>query len=88
MFVENLYTNEEDKNFGNTIFDLWNLDYILDLTFELIEEETIDIDSIEELDIDQLHINGFATDRIARNLNEVLQWAKQLNKEIKSIKEK
>ena len=57
-------------------------------TFELIEEDTIDIDSIEELDIDTLHTNGFATDRIARKLNEVLQWAKQTDKEIKSIKEK
>ena len=59
-----------------------------DNEFELIEEDTIDIDSIEELDIDTLHTNGFATDRIARKLNEVLQWAKQADKEIKKLSKK
>lgn len=50
IFREIFYAKEEGSNYGETIFDLWNLDYILDLTFELIEDNTIDIDSIEELD--------------------------------------
>lgn len=51
-------------------------------TFELIEEDTIDIESIEELN--QL------SDCEERNMkiNEIIRTVKQLNKEIKSIKEK
>lgn len=58
-------------------------------TFELIEEDTIDIDNIEEL----LKIEEYEVDKtdtvINRNkINELVQAVKQLNKEIKSIKEK
>ena len=53
-------------------------------TFELIEDETIDIDNIEELNIGDLLNN-----KITRNkINKLVQAVKQLNKEIKSIKEK
>lgn len=50
-------------------------------TFELIEDE-IDIDNIEELDI------GIITTEDRLKINELVQAVKQLNKEIKSIKEK
>ena len=53
--------------------------------FELIEDETIDIESIEELDIYEENVSkGNIIDKI----NELVQAVKQLNKEIKSIKEK
>ena len=59
-----------------------------DNDFELIEDE-IDIDGIEEL----LKIEEYEVDKtdtvINRNkINELVQAVKQLNKEIKSIKEK
>lgn len=63
-------------------------------TFELIEDE-IDIDNIEELelirtnfiDIDKNELkDNINKNRI--NVNELVQAVKQLNKEIKSIKEK
>lgn len=55
--------------------------------FELIEDE-VDIDNIEEL----LKIEPYEADKtdivINRNkINELLKWAKQADKEIKSIKE-
>lgn len=58
-------------------------------TFELIEDEPIDIDNIGEL----LKIEEYEVDKtdtvINRNkINELVQAVKQLNKEIKSIKEK
>ena len=61
---------------------------IVNYEFELIEDE-IDIDNIEEL----LKIEEYEVDKtdtvINRNkINELVQAVKQLNKEIKSIKEK
>lgn len=61
---------------------------IMSYEFELIEDE-IDIDNIEEL----LKIEEYEVDKtdtvINRNkINELVQAVKQLNKEIKSIKEK
>lgn len=58
-------------------------------TFELIEEDTIDIDNIEEL----LKIEEYEVDKIdtvinRNKINELVQAVKQLNKEIKSLKEK
>ena len=88
IFREIFDTKEEGSNYGKTIFDLWNLDYILSAEFELIEDE-IDIDSIKEL----LKIEEYEVDKtdvvINRNkINKLVQALKQLNKEIKSIKEK
>lgn len=51
-------------------------------TFELIEDE-VDIDNIEELTQ-----NCFDDWTEANKINELVQAVKQLNKEIKSIKEK
>lgn len=56
--------------------------------FELIKDNKVDIDSIEEL----LKIEPYEADKtdivINRNkINELLKWAKQADKEIKSIKE-
>ena len=61
---------------------------IINYEFELIEDE-IDIDNIEEL----LKIEEYEVDKtdtvINRNkINELVKAVKQLNKEIKSIKEK
>ena len=59
-------------------------------TFELIEDETIDIDNIEELDtyetVETYDWQDVDTNRMT--INELIQAVKQLNKEIKSIKEK
>ena len=58
-------------------------------TFELIEDE-IDIDNIEELDtyetVETYDWQDVDTNRMT--INELVQAVKQLNKEIKSIKEK
>ena len=56
-------------------------------TFELIEDNTIDIDNIEGLE--EITEQYVAPIRVNRNkINELVQAVKQLNKEIKSIKEK
>lgn len=76
---------------------MWNLDYILSAEFELIEDNTIDIDSIKELYINDKSIGEneikFWTGRnldiaLGNKINVLLKWAKQADKEIKSIKEK
>lgn len=53
-----------------------------DIEFSLIEDQTIDIDSIEELEI------GTITTEDRLKLNEVIRGIKHLNKEIQSIKNK
>ena len=67
-------------------------DYVKIMEVELIEDETIDIERINELEpysddgvefYDKSDIH-----KIAKKTNEILQAVKQLNKEIKSIKEK
>lgn len=57
---------------------------IMDLDFELIEDE-IDIDSIEELKSVTNNIDG--TICIMNKINELVQAVKQLNKEVKELKE-
>lgn len=62
--------------------------YFINTEFELIEDE-VDIDNIEDL----LKIEEYEVDKtdvvINRNkINDLIQALKQLNKEIKSIKEK
>lgn len=69
------------KDYSTNDFLNWNV--------ELIEDEPIDIDNIGEL----LKIEEYEVDKtdtvINRNkINELVQAVKQLNKEIKSIKEK
>jgi len=57
---------------------------LLIYTFELIEDE-IDIDSIEELKSVTNNIDG--TVCIMNKINELVQAVKQLNKEVKELKE-
>lgn len=65
--------------------------------FELIEEDTIDIDSIEEFKIDennfiQTELGAFKTRKMdiafLNKINSIIRWAKQADKEIKEVKEK
>ncbi len=81
IFREIFYTKEEGRNYGKKIFDLWNLDYILDLTFELIEDE-VDINYIQEVD---MSMKEYQRNEV---INKLVQAVKQLNKEIKELKEK
>lgn len=63
---------------------------IMSYEFELIEDE-IDIDNIEELDKCKFgHGNtiSYQESKFIDKVNELVQAVKQLNKEIKSIKEK
>ena len=61
-------------------------DYVKIMEVELIEDE-IDIDNIKELE--EIAEQYVAPIRVNRNkINELVQAVKQLNKEIKSIKEK
>ena len=70
---------------------MWNLDYILSAEFELIEDNTIDIDNIEELDVCNFEHNNMISQQgmwFIEKVNELVQVVKQLNKEIKSIKKR
>lgn len=90
-----IWTCKEDRKYYNQceieLIDWYGneLQRCLNDYIELIENETIDIDNIEEL----LKIEEYEVDKtdtvINRNkINELVQAVKQLNKEIKSIKEK
>lgn len=77
------------KDYSTNDFLNWNV--------ELIEDEPIDIDKIEELYINDKNIGkdtienwtGRKLDIVLGNkINKLVQAVKQLNKEIKSIKEK
>ena len=69
-------------------------------TFELIEEDTIDIDNIEELENRSYEYFRMLSNDAKLNwlnkyqqedkekINKLVQAAKQLNKEIKELKEK
>lgn len=65
-------------------------DYVKIMEVELIEDETIDIDNIEELILNDYDVwtGKTNTDLINDKINELIKIVKQLNKEIKSIKEK
>ena len=58
---------------------------MMNYNFELIEDG-IDIDSIEELEEGFRGSNSFTDERIVR-INELIKAVKQLNQEIKIIKE-
>ena len=67
---------------------------LLNDDFELIEDEPIDIESIEELELIRTNFidmdKNELKDNINKNrinLNKLVQAVKQLNKEIKSIKD-
>ena len=62
-------------------------EYVKTMEVELIEEDTIDIDSIEKIETGYSE-SGADTDIINYINNEIVPSIKQLNKEIKSIKEK
>lgn len=100
------YTNEEyiyiDENmYVNRIYGITEIhDYLEDkygikelalAEFELIEDQAIDIDSIEELwgncvgDSNQCRDDFMLKNRI--KINELVRALKHLNKEIQSIKE-
>lgn len=56
-------------------------------TFELIEDETIDIDSIKQLgEVSENYVAPIRENR--ETINKLIQVLKQHDKEIKSIKEK
>ena len=68
----------------------WSTIDFLNWNVELIEDE-VDIDNIEELDKCKFgHGNmiSYQESKIIDKINELVQAVKQLNKEIKSIKEK
>lgn len=72
---------DKNKNFMNEEFS--DREYAM-LDFELIEDE-IDIDSIEEYK--QEHTERCIDIDVRNKINELVQAAKQLNKEIKELKE-
>ena len=62
---------------------------IINGNFELIEDGPIDIDNIEELlEIEEYEVDKTDTVINRNKINELVQAAKQLNKEIKELKEK
>ena len=88
MYVNRKYYAEEGYEYLEEDFGIKEL-AISD--FELIEDQTIDIDSIEELDkCDFGHNNTISQQEVwyIDKINEVIKGLKHLNKEIQSIKEK
>ena len=80
--------NEQDYAYIEDGYYNWLLSDGTDMSFlneevELIEDE-IDIDSMKKIDYND---RFYRTDNIDK-INELVQVVKQLNKEIKSIKEK
>jgi hypothetical protein len=72
-------------------FDEVSSSVIINCIFELIEDETIDIDNIEELDKCKFGYGNtisYQESKFIDKVNELVLAVKQLNKEIKSIKEK
>lgn len=57
-----------------------------DIEFSLIEEQTIDIDSIEEFEFGEMEEQTNYDNRC--KINKLIQAVKHLNKEIQSIKER
>ena len=85
IFKDRELWEQEDTGIYNSKLD--NLQIIYG-AFELIEDE-IDIDSIEEiLKIEEYEVDKTDTVINRNKINELVQAVKQLNKEIKSIKEK
>lgn len=96
-YKNKIYIYQEDEQDYAYIEDGyydWLLSDVTDMSFlneevELIEDE-VDIDNIEELDayetVETYDWQDVDTNRIT--INELIKWAKQADKEIKSIKEK
>lgn len=86
IYMNRAYYEEEDLEY---LADEFSMKEISLLDFELIEDE-IDIDGIEEIkwrESDKEYL-GYGVLVVNDKINELIQALKQLNKEIKSIKEK
>ena len=84
--------NNNRKTYESEYGEFMSFDFtnnVLNMQVELIENE-IDIDNIEELDTyETVETYGWQdVDTNRMTINELVQAVKQLNKEIKSIKEK
>ncbi len=79
-----LYWIRFDENWKETgkknLFEMFNIQSTMVADFEPLEDE-IDIDSIEELE----GIVEYSTEK--NTINQLVQAAKQLNKEVKELKE-
>lgn len=99
---ETKFTFRTDENIENVCWDGKNFKYIdtdenimafypdiklINGIFELIEDE-IDIQSIEEIDIDQVIETDDKTGIALLHINKLIKAVKQLNKEIQELKEK
>lgn len=87
-----LYWIRFDENWKETgkknLFEMFNIQSIMVADFEPLEDE-IDIDSIEELGIyekDKKFYSPIIIDNRIK-INELVQAVKQLNKEVKEVKE-
>lgn len=78
-----IFFDEKGKEEGRkNLFDMFNIQSTMVADFELIEDNTIDINYIQEVD---MSIKEYQRNEV---INKLVQAVKQLNKEIKSIKEK
>ena len=87
MYVNRKYYTEEGYEY---LEDDFGIKELATSDFELIEDQTIDIDSIEELET-YLHADTYDWDDVENNtktINILIQAVKHLNKEIQSIKER
>lgn len=89
--IENVYWNGENFKYvdskGNVMLDYADIE-LINGTFELIEDEIDSIEEIYEAENDYVSddiLEFFNEDRSA--INTLIQAVKQLNKEIKELKE-
>lgn len=96
-----LVNNNKEHNNAFELLEMWldnsfkkykniSMNFIYEKVNEKTEGDTIDIQSIEETDVDIAKHWSLET-RVLDNtiqINKILQWAKQHDKEIKELKEK
>lgn len=94
IYADAIYLNKNIRvsiaGDGTDYEDLLNFEHLLDIlqseitVIELVEDE-IDIDSIEEIDIDQVINTDDKAGIALLHINKLIRAVKQLNKEIKEF---
>ena len=82
-----IFDEEWNEKGKKNLFEMFNIQSTMVADFKPLEDE-VDIDSIEEIDIDQVINTDDKTGIALLHINKLIRAVKQLNKEIKSIKEK
>ena len=82
------YKNQVLRHNGTLLTEFLTLANIVSLDFELIEDNNIDIDSIEKISIRPYSTYAGVLEYLEEKGNEIIDSLKQLNREIKELKGK